>query len=90
MQQANRRILDHLRPLYIQELGLERSIQTLLRNIRSQAPQIELAADIDAGLNESDGLLSQTAYRVIQEALTNALRHAQASRHQRHGRDRWR
>ena len=28
LQQANRRILDRLRPLYIQELGLERSIQT--------------------------------------------------------------
>ena len=27
LQQANRRILDRLRPLYIQELGLERSIQ---------------------------------------------------------------
>ena len=34
LQQANRRVLDRLRPLYIQELGLERSIQTLLRDAR--------------------------------------------------------
>ena len=39
LQQANRRILDRLRPLYIQELGLERSIQTLLQNAKAQAPR---------------------------------------------------
>ena len=78
LQQANRRILDRLRPLYIQELGLEKSIQTLLDNARSQAPYLKLTAQIDARLNEIDGLLSQTVYRVIQEAVTNVLRHANA------------
>jgi len=78
LQYANRRILDRLRPLYIQELGLERSIQTLLQNARAQAPELNLSARIDPGLNEVDGLLSQTVYRVIQEAVTNVLRHANA------------
>ena len=78
LQYANRRILDRLRPLYIQELGLERSIQTLLQNARAQAPELKLSARIDPGLNEIDGLLSQTVYRVIQEAVTNVLRHANA------------
>ena len=73
MQYANRRILDRLRPLYIQELGLERSIHTLLQNARAQAPELKLSARIDPGLNEIDGLLSQTVYRVIQEAVTNVL-----------------
>ena len=78
LQQANRRILDRLRPLYIQELGLEKSIQTLLHNARSQAPNLKLTSQIDARLNEIDGLLSQTVYRVIQEGVTNVLRHANA------------
>ena len=78
LQQANRRILDRLRPLYIQELGLEKSIQTLLRNVPAQAPDLDLTSHIDIRLNEIDGPLSQTVYRVIQEGVTNVLRHAGA------------
>jgi signal transduction histidine kinase len=80
MQLANRRILEGLSPLYVQELGLAQSIQTLLRNARSQAPKLRLAASIDRRLNDIDGVLSQTTYRVIQEGVTNVLRHARASR----------
>jgi two-component system sensor histidine kinase UhpB len=78
LQQANRRILDRLRPLYIQELGLERSIQTLLQNAKAQAPGLNVTSEIGADLNRVDVLLSQTIYRVIQEAVTNVLRHAEA------------
>jgi len=79
LQQTNRRILDRLRPLYIQELGLDRSIQTLLQNVKAQARGLTVTSQIDTTLNEVDGLLSQTIYRVIQEATTNVLRHARAN-----------
>ncbi len=78
LQQTNRRILDRLRPLYIEELGLATSVQTLLRNFRKQAPHIALTDTIDPDLNVIDGPLARTVYRVIQEALTNVLRHAKA------------
>ena len=76
LQHANRRILEGLNPLYVAELGLEESIRALLRNAQSQAPNIKLTSTIDPRLNELDGLLSQTTYRVIQEGVTNVLRHA--------------
>ncbi|SPP91944.1 MULTISPECIES: ATP-binding protein [Bradyrhizobium] len=79
LQQTNRRILDRLRPLYIEELGLATSVQTLLRNFGKQAPHIAVTDTIDPDLNVIHGPLAQTVYRVIQEALTNALRHAEAS-----------
>lgn len=78
LQQTNRRILDRLRPLYIEELGLSTSVQTLLQNFRKQAPHIVLTDTIGSDLNGVDGPLAQTVYRVIQEALTNVLRHAKA------------
>src|ERR1700681_462954 len=77
--QVTRRIMDLLRPLYIQELGLERSVETLLQNARSQAPEMSLTSSIDRRLADVDGILSQTIYRVIQEVVTNVLRHAKAS-----------
>ena len=86
LQQTNRRILDRLRPLYIQELGLERSIQTLLQNVKAQAPGLKVTSQIDTTLNEVDGLLSQTIYRVIQEAVTNVLPSRQGERDARRGR----
>jgi two-component system, NarL family, sensor histidine kinase UhpB len=78
LQQANRRVLDRLRPLYIDDLGLEKSIQTLLQNARAQAPGIKLTSRIDARMNGIDGLHARTVYRVIQEGITNVLRHAKA------------
>lgn len=79
LQNVSRRILDGLSPLHVQELGLAHSIQALISNVRAQAPKLRLSCRIDPGLNHIDGLLSLTTYRVIQESVTNVLRHAQAN-----------
>jgi two-component system sensor histidine kinase UhpB len=79
LQSTNRRILDRLRPMHIEELGLQSSIQKLLRGVRSQVPAIEVTFEIDPALDAVDAVVSQTVYRVLQEGITNVLRHAQAS-----------
>ena len=79
LQSTNRRILDRLRPMHIEELGLQSSIQKLLRGVRLQAPSIAVVFEIDPALEAVDGVVSQTVYRVLQEGITNVLRHAQAT-----------
>jgi two-component system sensor histidine kinase UhpB len=79
LQLTNRRILDRLRPMHIEEFGLQSSIQKLLRGVRSQVPAIEATFEIDPALDTTDAVVSQTVYRVMQEGITNVLRHAQAT-----------
>jgi two-component system sensor histidine kinase UhpB len=79
LQLTNRRILDRLRPMHIEEFGLQSSIQKLLRGVRSQVPAIDVTFEIDPALDAIDSVVSQTVYRVMQEGITNVLRHAQAS-----------
>jgi signal transduction histidine kinase len=79
VQHASRRILEGLSPLYLEELGLEKSIQTLLQNAHTSLPTVTTSAELDPRLDSLDHLLSQTIYRVIQEAVTNAIKHAQAT-----------
>jgi two-component system sensor histidine kinase UhpB len=80
LQSTNRRILDRLRPMHIEELGLQSSIQKLLRGVRSQVPTIDVAFEIDPALDAVDSVVSQTVYRVMQEGITNVLRHANATK----------
>jgi signal transduction histidine kinase len=79
LQETNRRILDRLRPMHIQELGLTRSLEGLVQNARSQDPEIRFERRLDPSLDGLDPLTAQTVYRVTQEALTNILRHAGAT-----------
>jgi two-component system sensor histidine kinase UhpB len=79
LQSTNRRILDRLRPMHIEELGLHSSIQKLLRGVRSQVPAIDVGFEIDPALDTVDAVVSQTVYRVLQEGITNVLRHAHAT-----------
>ncbi|MBR0874705.1 histidine kinase [Bradyrhizobium tropiciagri] len=79
LQRVNRRVLEGLSPLYIAELGLLESVQALLRDARSQAPGLRLSSRLDPRLDGLDGLMSQTAYRFVQEGVTNVLRHARAT-----------
>lgn len=78
LQLTNRRILSQLAPDGLQELGLSRSLEAMAETWRGQqlGPQLEL--DIAGGIDQVDSTTALTTYRIAQEALTNAYRHAGA------------
>jgi len=79
VQQFNRRILERLRPVGLAELGLREALGALVRLWREAHPNVAIATDISASLATAGETADLTIYRIVQEALTNVFRHAEAS-----------
>jgi signal transduction histidine kinase len=79
-----RAIISELRPAALDELGLETAIEALVDRHRHQSSfQIEAALALpgpSSGARRLGGELESTVYRLVQEALTNAAKHANANR----------
>jgi signal transduction histidine kinase len=77
-----RHLITELRPAALDDLGLAAALEALAR--RAQAIDgLDVQTEIDLGPGHDHRLdpeLESTIYRVVQEALTNVSRHAQASR----------
>jgi two-component system sensor histidine kinase UhpB len=80
LQQFNRRVLEKLRPVGLAELGLREALGALLRLWREAHPEVVIETSISPSLGEPGETADLTIYRVIQEALTNVFRHADATR----------
>lgn len=78
-----RAIISELRPAALDELGLRAAIETLVehhRDLYGIEILCEMALpDPDAGQERLDPELEVGVYRLLQEALTNVVKHAQAS-----------
>ena len=77
-----RHLITELRPAALDDLGLAAALEALAR--RAQAIDgLEVQTEIDLGPEPGDmrldAELESTIYRVVQEALTNVSRHAQAT-----------
>jgi len=80
LQKQNRRILANLRPAALDELGFASAVEALVDHWRRLEPAVSIDLDADARLDDLSPRVSLTLYRFVQEALTNAFRHAGASR----------
>jgi signal transduction histidine kinase len=76
-----RALITDLRPSLLDDLGLLPAIEALLDRRREDGLQIEAELALpEPGATGRDPELETTIYRLVQEALTNVVKHAQASR----------
>ncbi|MCB1648980.1 MAG: PAS domain S-box protein [Pseudomonadales bacterium] len=73
-------IIRQLRPSALDHLGLADAIADVVSQFRRQHPELEVELSLHGDLNQYDEKRNITVYRVVQECLTNAAKHAQASR----------
>ncbi len=72
------RIASDLRPMILDELGLVSAIQWLVQNFSERSPlSIELSFEQTGVVYSKD--VSTAAFRIVQEALTNIVRHSGAT-----------
>lgn len=73
-----RRITSALRPLILDDLGLAAAAAWLAEDV-SQRTGLSINLNLGNAEPERDGAIATTLFRVIQEALTNITKYAQAS-----------
>ena len=74
------RLISQLRPLALDRFGLRDALQDLLGDWRMRYPDAGLSLSVGGPFDGLGDDLSTAVYRIVQEAVNNALRHAQASR----------
>jgi two-component system sensor histidine kinase UhpB len=77
MQRQVTHMLGRLRPIGLAEFGLREAIDNLVAFWRRRRPEIHYEVTISRGCEELGDLVDTTICRVVQEALSNAVRHAE-------------
>lgn len=73
-----RRVSSDLRPAVLDRLGLTAALEWLVRDQEART-SLAVVLEIDRVEEPVDGLVSITLFRIVQEALTNIIRHANAT-----------
>jgi two-component system sensor histidine kinase UhpB len=75
-----RSIMKQLHPLILTELGLKAALEELVSHWESRAPKTIFELQYDNNVDEVSKTIVIQVFRVIQESLTNIIRHAHATR----------
>jgi signal transduction histidine kinase len=74
------RIASDLRPVMLDDLGLKSAVEWLVEGFRKRYSSIVCNLVFDLGDYKIEGEPATAAYRIVQECLTNIVRHAKASK----------
>ncbi|MEM6336015.1 MAG: two-component regulator propeller domain-containing protein [Bacteroidota bacterium] len=74
-----RDVVTMLRPTVVQHLGFDRALDALVRQYGRRHPDIEFFLDADPTAEVLDEQAEYALYRIINEALSNAIKHAAPS-----------
>jgi len=77
-QSEMRALLLHLRPIHLEGKQLSQGLAELLRELHAKVP-IDIAWEVDEAIRLPRGI-EDHLFRIVQEALSNVLRHSKASK----------
>jgi two-component system sensor histidine kinase UhpB len=78
IQRVNRRVLSKLRPLGLDEFGIGAKLASLVALLRQSHSNLAINLIVADDLPVCDETTNLTIYRLVQEGLTNALKHSNA------------
>lgn len=73
-------IIRQLRPGALDNLGLSETLRDAIANWQKQNPTVQFNLNLSGDLNALGETININIYRMVQESVTNALRHAQATK----------
>lgn len=73
-------MITRLRPSPLDDLGLVPTLEESISAWRQRQSDIEFSLSVNGNLADLSESLNMTVFRVVQEAITNAVRHADADR----------
>lgn len=79
LYERGRAIVTRLRPEVLDTLGLVGAVDEMVRNYDQLNPDCRFTFQTFGDLDNLDGALSIAAYRIVQEALSNVVKHSQAT-----------
>jgi two-component system, NarL family, sensor histidine kinase UhpB len=79
IQRVNRRVLLKLRPIGLDEFGIEAKLASLVALLRQSHSNVAINLTVADDMLECDETTNLTIYRLVQEGLTNAFKHSEAS-----------
>jgi len=80
MYDAVHQIIPRLRPFSLDDFGLADALGDLVAEARAGNPEVAVGLEVAELPAQLGDALATGAYRIVQEPLTNALRHAQAKK----------